>query len=166
MARLVTKRLVLRPAQASDLAAMHAILSDPVTLKYWGTPPYTAPSQTAEFLAAMRDADPELSADFIVELDGTPIGKAGFWRFPEVGFALNRDYWGQGYASEFLEALIKYGFETQQLAKITADVDPRNTASIRLLTKFGFVETGRETANLLVGDVWCDSVYFALYNQS
>jgi RimJ/RimL family protein N-acetyltransferase len=44
-------------------------------------------------------------------------------------------------------------------------VDPRNAASIALLTRLGFRETGRAERTLLWRDEWCDSTYFALSRQ-
>mgnify|MGYP003347797219 CR=1 FL=1 len=45
------------------------------------------------------------------------------------------------------------------------DVDPRNKASIRLLERLGFAETHRAARTWLVGEEWCDSVYFALTRE-
>ena len=41
-------------------------------------------------------------------------------------------------------------------------MDPLNTASLALLTRAGFRETGREAATYRVGDRVCDSVYLRL----
>lgn len=43
-----------------------------------------------------------------------------------------------------------------------ADADPRNDASLRLLEKFGFVETGRESNTFDTHIGLCDSVYLRL----
>jgi RimJ/RimL family protein N-acetyltransferase len=45
---------------------------------------------------------------------------------------------------------------------LLADVDPRNVASLRVLDRLGFKETGRAERTFLLGDEWCDSVYLAL----
>ena len=45
---------------------------------------------------------------------------------------------------------------------LTADVDPENAASIRLLQRLGFVRTGFGERTWNVGGVWKDSLYFAL----
>jgi RimJ/RimL family protein N-acetyltransferase len=45
---------------------------------------------------------------------------------------------------------------------LTADVDPRNAASIKLLERCGFIETHRAAGTWQVGDELCDSVYFRL----
>ena len=64
--------------------------------------------------------------DFIVELDGRLIGKAGLWRFPEIGFILHPDHWGRGFAREALGFVIDRAFDVHGLPKVDADVDPRN----------------------------------------
>ena len=45
---------------------------------------------------------------------------------------------------------------------IEADVDPRNSESLKLLEHLGFRETGREDRTWFVGGRWCDSIYLAL----
>jgi RimJ/RimL family protein N-acetyltransferase len=51
------------------------------------------------------------------------------------------------------------------LAQLTAEVDPRNAASLRLLAKLGFRETHRAVRTLLWKDEWCDSIYLARPRQ-
>lgn len=48
------------------------------------------------------------------------------------------------------------------LERVVADVDPRNSGSIGILRRFGFVETGREEGTFETHLGWCDSVYFEL----
>ena len=90
------------------------------------------------------------------------IGKAGCWRLPEVGYILHPAAWGQGYAREALETAIAHVFAHFDVPALIADVDPRNEASLNLLARLGFVETGREERTIEVGGVWCDSVYLSL----
>ena len=72
------------------------------------------------------------------------------------------EYWGRGIATEAARAFIDYAFEARAVDQLTADVDPRNSASLRVLAKLGFVETGRAERTFLLGEEWCDSVYLAL----
>lgn len=162
MATIRTRRLLLRPAAAADLEPMHAILSDPDAMAYWSTPPHATREQTREWLRTMIDTAPDAGEDFIVERDGRVIGKAGLWRFPEVGYILRRDAWGRGFASEALRAVLGRAFDAHGLEAVEADVDPRNERSLRLLGRLGFHETARKARTQLVGDRWCDSVYLRL----
>jgi RimJ/RimL family protein N-acetyltransferase len=159
---LVTPRLRLRRACTGDLDGLHAVFSHPAAMRYWSRPPHTEVEQTREFLDNMIAAPPDLSDDFVVEYQGRPIGKAGCWRLPEVGYILHPDHWGQGMATEALTAVIGHVFATREIEAIRADVDPRNEGSLRLLAKLGFVETHRAQRTWLVGEEWCDSVYLAL----
>ena len=66
---------------------------------------------------------------------------------------------GRGYAGEALALVLDRAFDVHGLAKVEADVDPRNIASLRLLNRLGFRETGRKRRTWFVGGKWCDSVY-------
>jgi len=157
-----TQRLVLRRARIGDLDDIHRILSNAAAMRYWSTPPHSDIEQTRDWLAAMIDASPDESDDFVVEHGGRVIGKAGGWRLPEIGYILHPDHWGQGLASEALGAAIAHVFARHPVAALTADVDPRNTASLRLLERLGFRETHRAERTMQIGDEWCDSVYLSL----
>ncbi len=98
----------------------------------------------------------------MLDLEGEVIGKAGAWKLPEVGFILHPDHWGKGLAREAMEAVIAHLEATfPDLPQLTAEVDPRNAASLRLLGRLGFHETHRAERTLLWKDEWCDSIYLA-----
>lgn len=162
MTRLETARLTLRKPQITDAADLHRALSDPRAMRYWSRPAHETLAETADYLARMIDSDAKGGDEFVIEHHGRVIGKAGMWRRPEIGFLLHPDVWGMGIASEALAALIPHLFSTHALDHLTAEVDPRNAASLGLLARFGFVETHRATNTLLWGDEWCDSVYLRL----
>ena len=157
-----TERLLLRRARPDDLDAFHAILSDRIAMRYWSTPPHETLTETREWLDRTLASPAELSDDYVVELDGRLIGKAGCWRLPEIGYILHRDHWGKGYAREAMAAVTAHIFATRDVAKLVADVDPRNAGSIALLLRLGFTETHRAKGTWQIGDELCDSVYFAL----
>lgn len=157
-----TERLSLRRARPDDVEAFHEIMRDARAMRYWSTPPHATLEDTREWVARAIASPAAESDDYVVELDGRVIGKAGCWRLPEIGYILHPDHWGKGYAREAMEAVIAHLFATRGLERITADVDPRNKASIGLLLRLGFAETHRARGTWQVGDELCDSVYFAL----
>jgi [ribosomal protein S5]-alanine N-acetyltransferase len=57
----------------------------------------------------------------------------------EIGYSLNRKYWGQGLATEMVEALVKYSFTTPNITAIVACTQLPNLASQRVLEKAGFM---------------------------
>jgi [ribosomal protein S5]-alanine N-acetyltransferase len=157
-----TSRLRLRRARPDDLDAMHAILSHPQAMRYWSSLPHTEIAQTQDWLDGMIGSPADESDDFIVELDGVVIGKAGCWRVPAVGYILHPDYWGRGFATEALTAAVAHVFANFPLPALIADVDPRNTASLTLLFRLGFKEIQRASRTWQIGEEWCDSIYLGL----
>ena len=86
---LRTKRLVLRRATLDDVAAMHGIMSDPIAMRFWSTPPHADIDDTRRWIESMVEDDPAERDDYIVTLDGRLVGKLGAWRLPEIGFLLD-----------------------------------------------------------------------------
>lgn len=159
--RIEAGRVVLRRAVPSDLAMIHRAMSDPVVMRYWSTPPHADLATTQDWLYGMIVADPAVSDDFVIEVDGQPAGKLGCWQIPELGYLLHPAFQGRGLASAALDAFIGY-MCGRGLPSLKADVDPRNAASLRLLERAGFTVTGQAGRTWLVGEEWCDSVYLEL----
>lgn len=162
MGRIVTERLVLRRAREDDVKAMHAVLSDRRAMRYWSTPPHIELAETRDWLAKMIEDEPGVREDYVVELDGRVIGKVGCYRLPEIGYILHPDHWRRGYASEALRAVTAAIFARHNVKALTADVDPRNRASLDLLLKLGFRVTARAKNTWCIAGEWCDSVYLEL----
>ena len=142
---------------------MHAILSDPVAMRYWSSPPHTDLAESQAWIAGTTAAiEAGHSDDFLVERDGTVIGKAGLWNGNELGFLFAPSAWGNGYAREAVMAVIARGFTTSGHDEIRAEADPRNEACLRLLSRLGVHETGRAMRTWCIGGEWSDSVYLAL----
>ncbi len=80
----------------------------------------------------------------------------------EVGYSLARDFWGQGMAREAVSAVLAHGFNTLELYRLEARVDPRNTASAGLLKRLGFVHEGCLRRRDQMKDERVDVDYFGL----
>ncbi len=61
----------------------------------------------------------------------------------EIGYALLKDYWGQGYATEITLALINLAKSIEGLETLEALVSPRNAPSKRILEKCHFIFYGK-----------------------
>jgi RimJ/RimL family protein N-acetyltransferase len=100
--------------------------------------------------------------------EGALVGTCTLYRWDrtharaEIGYALRKDSWGRGLASEAVAAVLDFGFERMGLHRVGADTDPRNVASARLLERLGFKHEGlqRETYRHL--DEWADSALWGL----
>ncbi len=159
---ILTERLRLRRPRPDDLDAMFEIMSDPRAMRYWSTLPHADRSVTRIWLDRMIARNEAGGDDFLIEHQGRVVGDVGAGRLPEFGFMIHPGVWGRGFATEAAAAYIDHVFRDTPIAELTADVDPRNTASLRVLAKLGFVETGRAARTFLLGEEWCDSIYLAL----
>lgn len=157
-----TARLLLRRPRLDDLDAMFEMMSDPVAMRYWSTLPHADREVTRLWLEQKIARTADGGEDFVIEHEGRVIGDVGAGRLPDFGFMLRQDCWGKGFATEASRAFIDHAFRNTAATELRADVDPRNTASLRVLDRLGFVETGRAERTFLLGDEWCDSVYLVL----
>lgn len=162
MTEIRTERLLLRHARLEDAEPLHAIFSDPVAMRWWSSVPHETRDQTRAWVEAMMAGNAEGAPDFIVEWNDRTIGKAGFWKLPDIGYILHPDTWGKGLAREAVGAAIDHGFTNGLTDIVTADVDPENGASIRLLERLGFTWIGSAERTWNIGGEWKDSLYYAL----
>ena len=168
---LTTRRLMLRPLATTDAQALYAIFSDPAVVRYWSAEPWTdisfADTAIARALEAYRD---ETELRFAIELAATRevIGTVALHHFfnqnnrCELGYAIASRHWGQGYASEALEAVLGHGFAEVGLNRIEADIDPRNEASGRVLEKLGFRKEGFMPQRWRVHGEYADTAFYGL----
>lgn len=168
---LTTERLILRPLATSDADALYTVFSDPAVVRYWSAEPWTdisfAHTAIARALEAYRD---ETELRFAIELVSNRqlIGTVALHHFfnqnnrCELGYALGSRHWGQGYASEALNAALEHGFREVGLNRIEADIDPRNEASGRVLEKLGFRREGFMPQRWLVHGEYADTAFYGL----
>lgn len=162
MTLLRTERLVLRHARLEDAHDLHAVFSDEATMRWWSTLPHQTLAETEAWLKGMIAGNRAGAPDFVIEWQGRAIGKAGFWKLPDVGYILHPDAWGQGLAHEAVGAALDHVFHEGLTELATADVDPANQASKRLLERLGFERTGSAERTWNIGGIWKDSLYYAL----
>jgi len=168
------KRISLRWLTSDDVESLFEVFSNPEVMRYWSSPPMVDLSEARQLLdeihenfrartlfqwgVARREDDRVIGTCTLFQLD------AGNRR-AEIGYALGREHWGQGLMNEALTALIGYAFDTLDLHRIEADVDPNNAASIRSLERQGFQREGYLRERWHVGGKIYDSLYFGLLRR-
>ncbi|XOV68800.1 MAG: GNAT family N-acetyltransferase [Fluviicola sp.] len=81
----------------------------------------------------------------------------------ELGYAFFSDApKGKGWMTEAIAEVIPYGFEIMKLHRTEAMVSPTNTASLRILQKFGFRKEGHLREHYLRDGIYEDSLVFSL----
>ncbi|GAA0133464.1 GNAT family N-acetyltransferase [Paenibacillus sp. YSY-4.3] len=59
-----------------------------------------------------------------------------------IGYFLSESHWGQGIASQAVQAVVKFLFENAHVNRIQAEVMPSNDSSKKVLLKNGFQQEG------------------------
>ena len=130
--------VTIRPVREDDLPILFEHQRDPEA------------NAMAAFPARDRDAFMEHWSKILsdqtllaraIELDGVVVGNVGSFGFEgrrEVGYWIDRAFWGRGVATRALAAFLEE--ETQR--PLFAGVVPHNAGSIRVLEKCGFQRTG------------------------
>jgi RimJ/RimL family protein N-acetyltransferase len=141
---LKTERLVLRAPRRADAKSIVQLANDRrVAVNTARIPHPYGLADAEQFIAAVNRQDGE--ATFLITLDHALIGACGVdprEGGPEVGYWLGVPYWGQGYATEAVRALIDHAFSGLQHEALQAGARVSNPASRRVLEKCGFQWTG------------------------
>jgi RimJ/RimL family protein N-acetyltransferase len=170
-----TERLLLRDFVEEDWRAVHEYGSDPEVVRYlpWG--PNTE-GDSRDFISrsiAIQSESPRrrFEIGIVLKEEGRLIGGCGIRENNptlmegNMGYVLNKDYWGRGIATEAARALVRFGFETLNLHRIFATCFPENKASERVLQKCGMSLEGRLRENLLMRGEWRDSLLYAILDR-
>lgn len=149
--RLAGRRVDLRWLAPGDSPAILATFGDPAVMEFWSSPPLQdldgalrLIEEIHELFLSRRLFQWGICLRETNEVIGTctlfNLNRAH--RRAEVGFALQRRAWGQGLASEAVALLFRFAFESLDLHRLEADVDPKNERSLRLLERQGFRREG------------------------
>ncbi len=143
---LETERLTLRPIRREDEADAFAYGADPEVSRYTTWERHRSVDDARAFvdwvLGEYERGRPAPWA--IVHREaGRLIGACGVadWRpehaRAEIGYVLARPYWGQGYTTEAVRAVLAFGFQELKLNRIEAVCAVENAASERVMQKVG-----------------------------
>ncbi len=165
------RRITLRPLREEDAGTIFSIFSDPEVMRYWSTLPISEMEEARQMVGDIRQ---QLNQGNFLKWgiarcrDDLVIGTCTLFHVEldhhraEVGYALGREFWGQGYMQEALNVLLNYSFNTLNLHRIEADVDPRNANSIKTLERLGFRREGYLRERWQVGGEIQDALFYGL----
>jgi RimJ/RimL family protein N-acetyltransferase len=140
---LVTERLILRLWRTSDREPFARMNGDSDVMRYF--PRTLTREESDAFVDRIdRQFDERGYGLWAVEVPGTApfIGYVGllvpaFMPIPEVGWRLDKPYWGRGYATEAARAALADGFDRVGLREIVSFTSPLNVPSIRVMERLG-----------------------------
>lgn len=149
---LETERLLLREIVKSDAQDVFAIHADQAAMRWFGSDPLTSIQEAQKLIdvfAGWRQLpNPGTRWGIQQKADHRFLGTCGLfkwnrsWKSCVIGYELAAFARGQGFMLEALTAVLNWGFENMDLNRVEAQVHPENLASIRLLSRLGFVLEG------------------------
>jgi len=143
---LATERLILRAPCFEDARTIAALANDRRIAENTLRIPHPYGLADAQsFITAANASDGEI-VFLIARRGGDVIGGCGIARFgeepPEIGYWLGVSFWGQGYATEAVRAVIDHAFVDLGYDAVAGGARVSNPASRRVLEKCGFQWTG------------------------
>lgn len=167
-----TNRLILRRYCKEDLQDLYEYLSDEEVVKY-------EPYKPMNMDEVKENLDWRISTDEMIAVElknsrkmigNVYMGKRDFEAL-EMGYVLNRNYWGNGYAAESCKALIQQAF-SDGVHRIYAECDPVNKNSWKLLETLGFQREAHFRKNVYFWKdetgkaIWKDTYVYAKLNDN
>lgn len=149
-ATLETDRLVLRPIEMGDAANISKLAGIPSIARMTGSIPSPFPVLSAEIRCQIFRLHQKSAKEFAYAISiggGELMGIVSLFRRSEtedyeLGYWIGEPYWGRGYMTEACAAILKEYADCFPGKPVTAGVFEDNKASISVLQKLGFVETG------------------------
>lgn len=171
-----TERLLMRVMTLDDVDDVHAYQSLPEVCRYLLYEPRSrerVEEKIREWLGMGRLAKVGDDLELALELlDGPSKGRVighSYFKLTstddlsgEIGWSLHPDFEHQGYATEAARAMLAYAFTTLGLHRVTAELDPRNTASVALCKRLGMREEAYFREHMWFKGEWGDTGVYAV----
>ncbi len=164
-----TKRLIIRPFKDADGDDLFEFYSNKNTCRFLLHEVWTASTKSDKFLkkVSANQLTPNTAISLACVLDSKVIGDISIWytdmiETVEVGFVFHNAYSGKGYATEALEAIIDYLFNTVKIHRIQACLDARNVPSAKLCQRVGMREEAHFIEDYWSKGEWTDSFVYGM----
>jgi [ribosomal protein S5]-alanine N-acetyltransferase len=133
--------------------------------------PISTPQQFANYLSRCQRDDFEgllvcqKNRDAIVgSINLSQIFRGGF-QSAYLGYQVGAPFAGQGYMTEALQLVLRYVFDKMKLHRLEANIQPKNAASITLVTRAGFTKEGYSRRYLKICGRWRDHERWAILTE-
>jgi RimJ/RimL family protein N-acetyltransferase len=144
---LETARLRLREMEPADLDFVASMLADKEVMRYYERTFSRADAQAWLDRQRQRYADDGHGLWLVLSREnGAPLGQVGLamqevegGRYPEVGWLLQRPFWGKGYATEAGVAVRDAAFARWRYPALISLIRPVNEPSRRVAERVGFM---------------------------
>ncbi len=169
--------LGVRYLQASDLAAVAAMLARETVCASLPFGPHSPRETQACFAPLLKDMEGQLARGrrpmapvfaLLHPRSGAVVGQAALLPTPSspgawtVGYQLDEPHWGHGYGTWAARFLVQHGFATLDARRLSAECFATNRPSARVLVKAGFRPEGTQRAQHLRAGEAVDNLLFGL----
>jgi len=179
MTRLETKRMILRPLDITDAEAMYRNWASDLKVAQFISHGFCNSVEAAQQrINQWLDNFSKLPAGsawhiFAMQLKsgGELIGTIDYYEnnrdahAAEIGYEIGSAWWGNGYATEALRAVINHCFEEVGLKRLWADCNSLNMASAKVMLKSGMLHEGTFRQCSMRNGVLVDRLCYAILKQ-
>ncbi len=146
---LETKRLLLRPLRMTDLDDLLTFWGNEEVMRYCGGAGDREREKRAiAYYQKLMQEKGYAPLAVVLKSEERVIGACGFQRAweddaVELIYHFAKAFWGKGYATEAVRAVVDHARTYPSARSIVAAVSPENRGSYRVLEKVGFQPTGK-----------------------
>jgi [ribosomal protein S5]-alanine N-acetyltransferase len=142
---LTTPRLLLRPVEKRDQQKVFEGFSHPDVTRYFDITYASFEATDVQMEWYRNNREQGLGYAWVVSTEATDfMGVFSIYRIDtankrcELGYWLLPEYWGKGFASETINAILQFAQSELKLHRVAAEIEPENTDSSKLLAALGF----------------------------
>jgi len=168
-----SSRLLLRPFETDDVAAVLEYQSDPDVVRYvpWPVRDESMVEEAITKAMAQTEFDQQgdyLSLAMVRKSDGRVLGQMHAMYVSEqnecfeIGYVVNPRFSRQGFATEASGSLVSAIFDTNRFRRVIAKFDERNVASRAVVERLGFRQEAHFRDDALFKGEWVSTVLFAI----
>ena len=142
--QITTNRLSLQPLGLKYLESTHAYATDLENTRYMVHLPVKNKEETIQFLSGVEkewNAEKQTDYEFAILLNDIHIGAISLYvdenNVGELGYIIDKRYWGQGYTTEAAKALMEYAITELGIKHFFATCDSENIGSYKIMERLG-----------------------------
>ncbi len=172
---IITDRLCLREVANSDYAFFEELETDEACLKYESDTIRTKKWIAKKFSETLQDVNtiPRVRYRMMISnlFTKEPIGRVVLWKIDdsinewEIGWDVHPKYWGNGYAPEAAEAILRFAFNDLKVHRIQSLCNDQNNNSEKVMVKIGMKKEGTLRGVRLLNNCWYGSHIYSLLDN-
>lgn len=171
---LFTERLHLRRIIEADTESIFSLRNNKEVMKYVPNKCNTMADAVVFYNLINSSLEAGIGITWGISLrqnSNELIGTIAFWRLmkehyrAEIGYMLDKPFWGKGLMREAIKKVMEYGFEKMKLHSVEAQLSPENHASEKILQTTGFVKEAHFKENYFTNGIFEDTLVYSKVAQ-